>query len=170
MVLVGISVGCSMGCFRAPPPWRKTAPLKRPIKRSMTGEIRATLRIDSRQSGRLSREQFRKNVSQTAKWFDSSERISGTGSQELLTKTALDLLATLRAGFFASDCQPLQPSRILLRCAGSSFGVPILYTTPPPHPWKIPSYGWGAYSPPKNLPLGKNGLGWGYISSPWKWS
>ena len=35
MVLVGISVGCLMGCFWAPPPWRKTAPLKRPIKRSM---------------------------------------------------------------------------------------------------------------------------------------
>ena len=35
MVLVGISVGCLMGCFLAPPPWRKTAPLKRPIKRSM---------------------------------------------------------------------------------------------------------------------------------------
>ena len=35
MVLVGISVGCFRGCFRAPPPWRKTAPLKRPIKRSM---------------------------------------------------------------------------------------------------------------------------------------
>ena len=34
-VLVGISVGCLMGCFRATPPWRKTAPLKRPIKRSM---------------------------------------------------------------------------------------------------------------------------------------
>ena len=31
MVLVGISVGCLMGCFRAPRPWRKTAPLKRPI-------------------------------------------------------------------------------------------------------------------------------------------
>ena len=27
VVLVGISVGCLMGCFRAPPPWRKTAPL-----------------------------------------------------------------------------------------------------------------------------------------------
>ena len=27
-----------MGCFRAPPPWRKTAPLKRPIKRSMKTE------------------------------------------------------------------------------------------------------------------------------------
>ena len=37
MVLVGISVRCLMGCFRAPPPWRKTAPLKRPIKRSMVG-------------------------------------------------------------------------------------------------------------------------------------
>ena len=37
-VLVGISVGCLMGCFRAPPPWRKTAPLKRPIKRSMRRE------------------------------------------------------------------------------------------------------------------------------------
>ena len=36
MVLVGISVGCLMGCFRAPQPCRKTAPLKRPIKRSMT--------------------------------------------------------------------------------------------------------------------------------------
>ena len=35
MVLVGISVGCSMGCFRAPPPWWKTAPLKRPTKRFM---------------------------------------------------------------------------------------------------------------------------------------
>ena len=35
-VLVGVSVGCLMGCFSAPPPWRKTAPLKRPIKRSMT--------------------------------------------------------------------------------------------------------------------------------------
>ena len=34
-VLVGVSVGWLMGCFRAPPPWRKTAPLKRPIKRSM---------------------------------------------------------------------------------------------------------------------------------------
>ena len=33
-VLVGVSVGSFMGCFRAPPPWRKTAPLKRPIKRS----------------------------------------------------------------------------------------------------------------------------------------
>ena len=35
-VLVGVSVGCLMGCFRAPSPWRKTDPLKRPIKRSMT--------------------------------------------------------------------------------------------------------------------------------------
>ena len=34
-VLVGVSVGSLMGCFRAPLPWRKTAPLKRPIKRSM---------------------------------------------------------------------------------------------------------------------------------------
>ena len=34
--LVGVSVGSLMGCFSAPPPWRKTAPLKRPIKRSMT--------------------------------------------------------------------------------------------------------------------------------------
>ena len=34
-VLVSVSVGCLMGCFRAPPLWRKTAPLKRPIKRSM---------------------------------------------------------------------------------------------------------------------------------------
>ena len=36
-VLVGVSVGSLMGCFRAPPTWRKTAPLKRPIKRSMSG-------------------------------------------------------------------------------------------------------------------------------------
>ena len=35
-VLVGVSVGSLMGCFRAPPTWRKTAPLKRPIKRSTT--------------------------------------------------------------------------------------------------------------------------------------
>ena len=35
MVLVGISVGCLMGCFLAPPPWQKTATLKRPIKGSM---------------------------------------------------------------------------------------------------------------------------------------
>ena len=34
-VLVGVSVGSLMGCFRAPLTWRKTAPLKRPIKRSM---------------------------------------------------------------------------------------------------------------------------------------
>ena len=35
-VLVGVSVGSLMGCFTAPPTWRKTAPLKRPIKRSMS--------------------------------------------------------------------------------------------------------------------------------------
>ena len=35
MVLVGVSVGCLMGCFRAPVARQKTAPLKRPIKRSM---------------------------------------------------------------------------------------------------------------------------------------
>ena len=35
-MLVGVSVGSLMGCFRAPPTWRKTAPLKRPIKRSMS--------------------------------------------------------------------------------------------------------------------------------------
>ena len=34
-VLVGVSVGSLMGCFRAPPPQRKTAPLKRPFKRCM---------------------------------------------------------------------------------------------------------------------------------------
>ena len=44
-VLVGVSVGSLMGCFRAPPPWRKTAPLKRPIKRSMiTSGYRRQLR------------------------------------------------------------------------------------------------------------------------------
>ena len=35
MVLVGISVSFLMGCFRTPPLWGKTAPLNRPIKRSM---------------------------------------------------------------------------------------------------------------------------------------
>ena len=38
-VLVGVSVGCLMGCFWAPPPCRKTAPLKRPIKRSMNAAL-----------------------------------------------------------------------------------------------------------------------------------
>ena len=32
MVLVGISVGRLVGCLRAPPPWRKTAPLKGPLR------------------------------------------------------------------------------------------------------------------------------------------
>ena len=49
MVLVGISVGCLMGCFRAPPPWRKTAPLKRPIKRSMSCRIFRDFRVFLRQ-------------------------------------------------------------------------------------------------------------------------
>ena len=31
MVLASMSVDCVMGCFRAPPPWRKTAPLKGPL-------------------------------------------------------------------------------------------------------------------------------------------
>ena len=35
MVLVGSSMGCLVGCFQASSPWRKTAPLKRPIKRSV---------------------------------------------------------------------------------------------------------------------------------------
>ena len=49
-VLVGVSVGCLMGCFRAPPPWRKTAPLKRPIKRSMIPglELLASLTSNSK--------------------------------------------------------------------------------------------------------------------------
>ena len=38
-VLVGVSVGSLMGCFRAPPTWRKAAPLKRPIKRSIMDPI-----------------------------------------------------------------------------------------------------------------------------------
>ena len=37
-MLVGISVGCLIGCFRAPPPRRETAPLKRPILGSMNRE------------------------------------------------------------------------------------------------------------------------------------
>ena len=41
-VLVGVSVGSLMGCFRAPPPWRKTAPLKRPMNSSMSwGQTRS---------------------------------------------------------------------------------------------------------------------------------
>ena len=85
-VLVGVSVGSLMGCFRAPPPWRKTAPLRRPIKRSMRHpEIRANLRIDSRESGHLSspllgqaslgtfsetdiRSSMRQEVSETCRW------------------------------------------------------------------------------------------------------
>ena len=47
-VLVGVSVGCLMGCFRPPPPWRKTAPLKRPIKRFM----KKTFLIESYFGGR----------------------------------------------------------------------------------------------------------------------
>ena len=43
MVLVGISVGCLMGCFRSPLPWRKTAPLKRPIKRSLSFDTRVSV-------------------------------------------------------------------------------------------------------------------------------
>ena len=35
-----LTVGSLMGCFRAPPPWQKTAPLKRPIKRSMNYVVR----------------------------------------------------------------------------------------------------------------------------------
>ena len=44
-VLVGVSIGCLMGCFRAPPPWRKTASLKRPIKRSMIVNPRPQKRV-----------------------------------------------------------------------------------------------------------------------------
>ena len=40
-IKVGISVGCLTGCFPAPPPWRKTAPLKRPIKGPMMLDGRA---------------------------------------------------------------------------------------------------------------------------------
>ena len=54
MVLVGISVGCLVGCFRAPPPWRKTAPLKRPIKRSMIIKTRMFSRkgLDEEKGGK----------------------------------------------------------------------------------------------------------------------
>ena len=45
MVLVGGSVSCLMGCFQAPPPWRKTAPLKRPIKRSMSNMPQAKTEV-----------------------------------------------------------------------------------------------------------------------------
>ena len=42
-VLVCVSVGCLMDCFRPPPLRRKTAPLKRPIRRSMICDISALL-------------------------------------------------------------------------------------------------------------------------------
>ena len=48
-VLVGVSVGSLMGCFRAPPTWRKTVPLKRPIKRSMIWGASAFLGLPSLQ-------------------------------------------------------------------------------------------------------------------------
>ena len=48
-VLVGVSVGCLMGCLTAPPPWRKTAPLKRPIKRSMS-YVKSSLEKEVRNS------------------------------------------------------------------------------------------------------------------------
>ena len=51
-MLVGVSVRCLMGCFRAPLPWRKTAPLKRPIKRSM--RFRGHWRKFQEKSGELS--------------------------------------------------------------------------------------------------------------------
>ena len=50
MVLVGISVGCLMGCFRAPQPCRKTAPLKRPLKRSMIFRVNTTKTMVSMRS------------------------------------------------------------------------------------------------------------------------
>ena len=46
-VLVGVAIGCLMGCFRAPPPWGKMAPLKRPIKRSMKFVWRMVSRLVS---------------------------------------------------------------------------------------------------------------------------
>ena len=52
-VLVGVSVGCLMGCFRAHPPWRKTAPLKRPIKRSMKNAENGDPKIRNRDSGKF---------------------------------------------------------------------------------------------------------------------
>ena len=51
-VLVGVSVGSLMGCFRAPPPWRKTAPLKRPVKRSMRKPERGYVRMFPRNENR----------------------------------------------------------------------------------------------------------------------
>ena len=47
-VLVGVSVGCLMGCFRAPPPWRKTAPLKRPINQGcVNGGFQTVVRVSA---------------------------------------------------------------------------------------------------------------------------
>ena len=39
-VLVANSVGCLMGCFRAPLPWRKTAPLKRLISEKILVSVK----------------------------------------------------------------------------------------------------------------------------------
>ena len=61
MVLVGISVGCLMGCFRATLPWQKTAPLKRPIKRSMkdrTIAIASDFRVDGAKSPEIPQKEW----------------------------------------------------------------------------------------------------------------
>ena len=51
-VLVGVSVGCLMGCFRAPPPWWKTAPLKKAqeVYQSQRASTCCDLRIASRRT------------------------------------------------------------------------------------------------------------------------
>ena len=64
MVLVGISVGCLMGCLPAPPPWRKTAPLKRPIKGSMISGVRDGHR--NRKSQKSLRFRCAKSISETS--------------------------------------------------------------------------------------------------------
>ena len=59
MVLVGMSVSCLMGCLRAPPPWWKTAPLKRPLKRSMTrGKIHPKDRENPEEIGKVPKSYF----------------------------------------------------------------------------------------------------------------
>ena len=67
-VLVGVSVGCLMGCFRAPPPWRKTAPLKRPIKRSMSDKtlLNHTDSETLEKKGKSTGEKLEKNPVETA--------------------------------------------------------------------------------------------------------
>ena len=68
MVLVGIPVGCLMGCFRAPRRWWTTAPLKRSIKRSMMSE-RCFSSLISASSHPLPQTPFQQDSMDAVFWF-----------------------------------------------------------------------------------------------------